>query len=505
MIPTEVKLTRKDFASDQTVRWCPGCGDYSILAQVQRVLPELGQPKENFVFISGIGCSSRFPYYMDTYGIHSIHGRAPTLASGLAVANPELTVFVITGDGDGLSIGGNHLIHAMRRNINLNIILFNNRIYGLTKGQYSPTSRQGSKTKSSPMGSIEQPINPIALAVASEGTFIARSLDAHPQHLGAMLKQAAEHPGISFVEVYQSCVIFNPMEWSGIHDRRTRDDHVLYLEHGKPMIFGKDRDKALVLRGFTPEIVNVADVDPDEILVHDATSKPLATLLASMEYPEYPAILGVFRDVHKPDYVSQLMDQVHKAQAEKGVGDLDTLYRNADLWTVEAHEVVDTDISGSVLLAHAEQYLEEVERSDAGKPSPIKDILLPNPVAALQPRTPITVEASSSLSRALRQMNLHNIGCLLITDAEDRLTGIFSERDVLNKVVGLVDDMTAVTVGEVMTPDPVTLRGDMPIAQALNMMSVQGFRHLPLVDDQGRPTGILSFRDVVTFLNRQID
>ena len=252
-------LTRKDFVSDQEVRWCPGCGDYAILAQMQRVLPELGIPREKIVFISGIGCSSRFPYYMNTYGVHSIHGRAPTLATGLNVVNPDLQIWVITGDGDGLSIGGNHLLHCLRRNVNLRVLLFNNRIYGLTKGQYSPTSLPGHKTKTSPLGSIEQSFNAISVALAAEGTFVARTVDVYQKHLAEILKRAAQHRGTAFVEIFQNCIVYNPNEWDLITEPSVRDDHVLHLEHGKPMIFGRERNKGIRLRGLHPEIVTLGE------------------------------------------------------------------------------------------------------------------------------------------------------------------------------------------------------------------------------------------------------
>lgn len=334
-IPLE--LTRKDFVSDQTVRWCPGCGDYAILAQMQKTLPELGIPREKIVFISGIGCSSRFPYYMNTYGIHSIHGRAPTLATGLAVTNPDLSIWVITGDGDGLSIGGNHLLHVMRRNVNLNIILFNNRVYGLTKGQYSPTSRRGFKTKSSPMGTIEQPINPVAIALASEATFVARSIDSHTQHLGEVLAAAAAHKGVSFVEVYQNCVIFNPDEWGPLEDKRERDDHMIYLEHGKPMVFGRNKDKGVRLNErFEPEVVQLGEqYTVNDLIVYDARSKALAMMISSMEHPYFPTPMGIIRQVSAPTYTEGLMAQIEAAQAQKGKGDLHKLYRAADLWEVK--------------------------------------------------------------------------------------------------------------------------------------------------------------------------
>jgi len=297
-LPLEsITLNKKDFVSDQEVRWCPGCGDYSILAQMQKVMPTIGVPREDIVFISGIGCSSRFPYYMNTYGIHSIHGRAPTLATGLAVANPELSVWVITGDGDGLSIGGNHLIHACRRNIDLNIILFNNRVYGLTKGQYSPTSRVGMKTKSSPMGSIDRPLEPLALALSAEASFVARTIDNNPKHLVEILTQAAAHKGTSFIEIYQNCLIFNKDEWNDFSNRKSREDHMLFVEHGQPMIFGVNKDKGVILRGLEPVIVDLGNgFKESDLLVHDAFSES-TTLAYILSHLEQPSVMGILRDV----------------------------------------------------------------------------------------------------------------------------------------------------------------------------------------------------------------
>ncbi len=497
-----VKLSRKDFVSDQTVRWCPGCGDYAILAQVQKVLPEIGVPKENIVFISGIGCSSRFPYYMDTYGIHSIHGRAPTLATGLAIANPELSVWVVTGDGDGLSIGGNHLIHALRRNVNLNIILFNNRIYGLTKGQYSPTSRQGHKSKSSPMGSLEQPLNPIALALAAEATFVARSIDANTKHLAEVLHEAAQHQGVSFVEVYQNCVIFNPTEWEGLDDRRVRDDNTIYLEHGKPMVYGKNNDKGIRLNGFKPEVVELGNgITEDDLVIHDETSTQLAYILSSMEYPEYPAPMGIIRRVDKMNYSDGLMAQVAQAQEAKGIGDLNTLYRSADSWTVEEREVVSITQTGHLSLELDDEYVDELDK-ESSHMTIIQDMMMEDTIGDLNPAVPITIDADASLAKAIRQMNAHNIGCLLVTDANDELMGIFTEQDVLRRVVGLVDDMATAVMSDYMTPDPIVLTSELPIAHAINLMSSHGFRHLPLVDENHRPEGIISFRDVVRHIKK---
>lgn len=333
----EPTLTRKDFVSDQEVRWCPGCGDYSILAQMQRVLPELGIQRENIVFISGIGCSSRFPYYMNTYGIHSIHGRAPTLATGLKVARPDLSVWVVTGDGDGLSIGGNHLIHCIRRNLDINILLFNNRIYGLTKGQYSPTSLPGHKTKSSPMGSVEQSFNPISVAIGAEATFVARTADRNTKHLAETLKRAAAHKGTSFVEIYQNCNIYNDGAWFHVTEGEGKTENALYLEHEQPMIFGKEKDKGIALRGWTPEVVDLGNgVNEEDLLKHDESldSSALAYLLSRMSHPEYPVPLGVFRCVDRPSYESQIIEQGEASVQQKGEGNLAAFFHGADTWTV---------------------------------------------------------------------------------------------------------------------------------------------------------------------------
>ncbi|MGD8330782.1 MAG: 2-oxoacid:ferredoxin oxidoreductase subunit beta [Acidobacteriota bacterium] len=333
---TPATVTRRDFVSSQEVRWCPGCGDYAILAQVQKTLPEQDIPRENIVFISGIGCSSRFPYYMNTYGIHSIHGRAPTLATGLKCARPDLQVWVVTGDGDALAIGGNHFLHALRRNMDLNILLFNNRIYGLTKGQYSPTSEIGKRTKSSPQGSIDNPVNPIGIAIGAEASFIARSVDVFQQHMSATLKRAAAHRGSTLVEIAQNCIIFNHGAWSHLTDPDQRADHVLFLEHGKPMRFGKTMQKGIRLNGLVPEVVLVEEVGEENLLVHDerAEEPTLAYLLSRMGPPHFPTPVGVFRAIDKPIYDELLMDQVHDAMA-KTPPDLDALYRRGETWVVE--------------------------------------------------------------------------------------------------------------------------------------------------------------------------
>jgi 2-oxoglutarate ferredoxin oxidoreductase subunit beta len=331
-------LTPQDFASDQDVRWCPGCGDYSILAQMKKVLPTLGVPPENMVFISGIGCSSRFPYYMNTYGMHSIHGRAPAVATGLKVCRPDLMVWVITGDGDGLSIGGNHLMHCIRRNLDLKIVLFNNRIYGLTKGQYSPTSPLGQVTKSTPVGSIDNPIHPLSVAIGCEATFVARSIDVHIKHLGMVLKRAAEHKGVSFVEVYQNCNVFNDGAFEWATDRQTKSDTTVELEHGKPLVFGKNRDKGIRQNGMQLEVVELGKgIEEDDLLFHDEklTEPSLAYLLSRMRHPEFPEPIGIFRDVQRPMYDECVNAQVAEARAKRGPGSLEALFNAGDTWNVE--------------------------------------------------------------------------------------------------------------------------------------------------------------------------
>lgn len=330
-------LSANDFASDQDVRWCPGCGDYAILAQMKKTLATLGIPREKLVFVSGIGCSSRFPYYMNTYGMHSIHGRAPAVATGLKTVRPDLSVWVITGDGDALSIGGNHLIHAIRRNLDINIILFNNRIYGLTKGQYSPTSPLGKITKSTPAGSLDNPLSALSLAIGCEATFVARTVDVYQAHLATTLRRAAEHRGTSFVEVYQNCVVFYDGAFEYAQAKDTRADTVLELQHGKPLVFGKNRDKGIRLNGLLPEVVAVdgSSENPD-LLVHDehAAEPSLAYLLSRLRQPDFPEVIGVLRDVERPVYDEQLNGQITRAVASVGEGDLDELFHSGETWTV---------------------------------------------------------------------------------------------------------------------------------------------------------------------------
>ena len=334
-----VKLTRNDFISDQDVRWCPGCGDYAILSQVQKVLAELEVPREQYVFISGIGCSSRLPYYVNTYGFHTIHGRAPAIATGVKACRPDLSVWVVTGDGDGLSIGGNHLIHALRRNVDLKILLFNNRIYGLTKGQYSPTSEFGKKTKSTPAGSIDYPINPISFALGTEATFVARTLDTDTQHMGQVLLQAGRHHGTAFVEIFQNCVIFNDEAFKDVTDREIRPEHCLTLEHGKPLRFGKNKDKGIRWHGTHPEVVTIGEggVTEADLIVHDEKNPDpaYAFMLSRLVLPEYPVPIGVFYAIEKPTYDQMLEAQVKKYQETMGRGSLKDLLNSGETWAIK--------------------------------------------------------------------------------------------------------------------------------------------------------------------------
>jgi len=331
-------LTKKDFVTPNDVRWCPGCGDYAILNAVQRTLPELGIPKEQFVVVSGIGCSSRFPYYMNTYGFHTIHGRAPTVATGVKVANPDLSVWMITGDGDGLSIGANHLLHLLRRNLDINVLLFNNRIYGLTKGQYSPTSEVGKKTKSTPLGSVDHPINPLLFALGSEATFVARTTDTDMKHMVETFKQAQAHKGTSFVEVFQNCVIFNNKTFDTVTSRDVKEDQVLSLEEGKPLIFGANRDKGIRLNGLDPEVVTLGDgIGQDDLLVHQPknSNSAYANILAQMTYPAFPTPVGVLRQLDgRETYEDALTQQIEHAQSV-GVENLQQLLTGKNSWVVE--------------------------------------------------------------------------------------------------------------------------------------------------------------------------
>jgi len=334
-MPTTLPLKKKDFVSDQDVRWCPGCGDYAILAAIQKTMPTLGLPKEKFMFVSGIGCSSRFPYYMNTYGFHTIHGRAPALATGIKCTNPDLSVWLITGDGDGLSIGGNHLLHVLRRNLDINILLFNNRIYGLTKGQYSPTSEVGKVTKSTPLGSLDAPVNPLRFALASEATFVARTYDTDVKHMSQIFTEAASHKGVSFIEILQNCVIFNDGAFEEQVAKKVRKEKLVYLEHGKPMTYGAAGNHGVKLNGFELEAASWDEGGevPSDVLVHDQTAEN-STLAYLLTQFDDPLPVGVFRKVERPTYDDGINAQVELAKSKKP-SDLAALYRSgANTWSV---------------------------------------------------------------------------------------------------------------------------------------------------------------------------
>jgi 2-oxoglutarate ferredoxin oxidoreductase subunit beta len=338
MTETETpRYTRADFQSDQEVRWCPGCGDYTILASVQTFLAEADLDREKVVFVSGIGCSSRFPYYMNTYGFHGIHGRAPAIASGIALANPDLSVWVITGDGDGLSIGGNHMIHAMRRNLNIKVLLFNNQIYGLTKGQYSPTSESGKRTKSSPAGALGTPFNPVSLALGAEASFVARTIDMDRAHTIEMLRRAYQHRGSAFIEIYQNCNVFNDKAFVELTGREERLENRIVLRHGKPVLFGPNNEHGVVIDGAIASVVDVAEVGLDALHVHDEHNPNPAAAFALSRLssgPHGPTPIGVFIDVERPRYEDGLQRQLSEAQSRRGPADLAELIRQTGTWTV---------------------------------------------------------------------------------------------------------------------------------------------------------------------------
>jgi len=333
-----VKLTLKDFSTDQEVRWCPGCGDYAILKTIQKLMPELDTPKENTVFVSGIGCSSRFPYYMETYGFHTIHGRAPAIATGVKLSNPELDVWVVTGDGDGLSIGGNHMLHVLRRNVDLQILLFNNEIYGLTKGQYSPTSQVGTRSPSTPDGSVDLPLRPCTFALGAGARFVARTIDTEAKHMTPVLKRAHAHKGASFVEIYQNCPVYNDGIFDYIKDKKSAADSRLVLAHGEPMLFGVDNQKGLRLNTATLQLEVVtlgeADVTIDDIMVHDETNLVLAQMLAALSTPDFPEAVGVLYCKQEESYESSVYEQIKTVRAKKGVVDFNEVLRRGHTWTV---------------------------------------------------------------------------------------------------------------------------------------------------------------------------
>ena len=505
-------LKRQDFISDQDVRWCPGCGDYTILFAVQNALAKIGrQPHEN-VFVSGIGCSSRFPYYMDTYGFHTVHGRAATIASGVKCANPELTVWMISGDGDSLSIGANHLMHILRRNIDVNILLINNRIYGLTKGQYSPCSEQGKITKTSPFGSIEQPVNPLRFALAAQATFVARTNDADTKHMAATFQRAAAHKGTSFVEIYQNCKIFNDGIYKDIYDRTVRDDRLIYIEDGKPMIFGKLKNQGLTLNGIEPAIT---EFDPEagppaELIKHDekVESATLAYLLTQLDYPEFPVAMGVLRDVEAPVYEDQMYAQVAAAKEKFGEGTLKDLFRRgAETWTIEAAKAEGEGVTGHLEHVEAsdeigeekESYEADIEQ-DAVEVGAMEKLLAGVPLAEIpgQAET-IVVPRTTTVAEAVKRMCSGDaLGTVLVEGEGGSIAGIVTERDLLLRLPAGVD-LGAVIVAQIMTPNPETLLASDSVAHALNFMGSRNYRRIPVEGESG--VKVLSIDDVLDFIH----
>jgi len=505
-------LTRKDFVSSSEVRWCPGCGDYAVLNAVQNVLPRLGIPKEKYVFISGIGCSSRFPYYLDTFGFHSIHGRAPTIATGVKVANPELSVWVVTGDGDGLSIGGNHLVHALRRNLDMNIILLNNRIYGLTKGQYSPTSVKGQITKTSPYGVIDEPLNPLRIALASEATFVGRAVDTDPKHITEVLEAGAEHKGTAFVEILQTCVIFNKDAWKDISGRSCREDRLLLLEQGKPLIFGEKRNKGIMMKDCShPAVVTIGEqgVTEKDLIVHDMHREDTtyASMLTQMEYPDFPLPVGVYRAVKKPVYEEELVEQIKSVTALKGRRNLKALLRGSEYWTVSDKGKTIQRSSGISSLANDEsQVMDEQVRAALKSTDPLTASLKTKVgrifydydyrrVKILAPR--------DSISKAIANFTAHRIECILVGD-ERRLYGILSERDIIQNVVLTSIDRDRQPVSSIMRPINEIMDESNSIGDVINILSISGHRHVPIrLKDGG--FGLVTIRQILRFIHETVE
>jgi 2-oxoglutarate ferredoxin oxidoreductase subunit beta len=507
---TELEVLKPaDFASDQDVRWCPGCGDYSILAQMKKMLPSLGIEREKIVFVSGIGCSSRFPYYLNTYGVHSIHGRAPAIATGLKSVRPDLKVFVITGDGDGLSIGGNHLMHTIRRNLDINIILFNNRIYGLTKGQYSPTSPLGKVTKSTPVGSIDNPLHPLSIAIGCEASFVARSIDVNIKHLTDTLFRAANHKGTAFIEVYQNCNVFNDGAWEYATDRALKTDNVLELEHGKPLIFGKNRDKGIRLNGLEPEVVELGKgISEDDLLFHDEkTPEPsLAYLLSRLRHEDgFPEPIGVFRAVDRPKYDEELNRQVSDAIAKKGRGDLGKLFNSGETWTITPSVVKPPKElpKDDTVLEEASGKLVPIDEKPP-QLSPAEKSLEKDQVSDLARRRHVVVTADVPVGDVLKQLVDNRVGCAVVVENGQKVVGIFSERDALVKINTDFATLRQKPVADFMTRNPETLKADAKIAFAVQRMDLGGYRHVPIVDDAGALQGVISVRDILNYLTQRM-
>lgn len=508
MATAEQTLTKKDFTPDAEPRWCPGCGDYAILNTIQKVFPGLGIPRENFVVVSGIGCSSRFPYYMDTYGFHTLHGRAPTVATGVKAANPDLSVWMVTGDGDGLSIGGNHLMHMMRRNPDIKVLLFNNRIYGLTKGQYSPTSKPGLVTKSSPLGSFEEPINPLALAIASQASFVARTMDNNPKHMTEVFQAAAAHKGTAMIEIFQNCVIFNDKTFEPVIGRQNREQQVLFLKDGEPLNFGKDGESGIVFDGTKPRIIASADGTP---AIHREVNDDhaLAYAMAEMSYPDFPTPMGILRRVERPTFEEGLHHQIKFQTEKKGEGDLQSLIRGNDFWEVQAdgarkvQSIADED---SFLVIEEAQIADELSEEDQRLVNdPMAKILntrLEEILDFFGYSHSFTVQKDESIDQAVESLKRSGHASLLVLDG-DNIAGIFTERDLLFKVIDRVERPDITPVSSVMTETPEVVASWFTLGQALHTMSEGGFRHLPVKRAQGR-LSLISIKGVLAYIHKKV-
>lgn len=504
-------LTRKDFISSSDVRWCPGCGDYAILNAVQNVLPGLGIPKEKFVFVSGIGCSSRFPYYMNTYGFHSIHGRAPAIATGIKVANPDLSVWVMTGDGDGLSIGGNHFLHTLRRNVDINIILFNNRIYGLTKGQYSPTTPQGFTTKTSPMGTLELSINPISVAIASEATFVARTIDNNPKHMKEILTQAALHKGVSFVEVFQNCVIFNNNAWSEIAGRDVRDERILFLEHGKPLKFGKDSNKGVKVNGSHLEIVPL-DKDSEnhkDIAVHDMTrdDPSYAYQLSQLTYPEYPTPVGIFRKVERDSYEKLVAKQISTAISIDGRRNAQRLLKGDNYWTVsdggkKFKMNIGTDIGFTEELKIMEEQAKEMLKTTKDPLTAILRTPIGEVYHEFGHKRALVVSVNDSITKVISYFQSNKVSAILCS-YNNRLVGLLTDRDIVMNVVLSSMDWDTTKVSYIMRPSFDLLSETNTVGDVINVLALSRGRDVPLLLKSG-DYGIISTTQILWFIHQRL-
>ncbi len=502
-------LTRKDFISEADVRWCRGCGDYAILNAVQNVLPELGIPKEKFVFVSGIGCSSRFPYYMNTYGFHTIHGRAPAIATGIKVANPDLSVWVVTGDGDGLSIGGNHFIHTLRRNVNINIILFNNRIYGLTKGQYSPTSPRGYKTKSSPFGSLELSLNPISLAIASEATFVARTVDNNPKHMKEVFMQAAKHKGVSFVEVFQNCVIFNNNAWSEITGRDVRDERLIFLEHGKPLKFGKQKNKGIRNTCDGLQVVTLSKENKtNDLLVHNQTKDDpsYAYQLSQMMYPEYPTPIGVFRAVERESYERLVTQQIQQAISYDGRRNVHRLLKGDNYWQVSDNgKSIEMKVGGDSHFSEELRIMEERAIEMLKSKDPLTAILS-TPIGEVYHefghKRSLVIQANDSITKAISFFKSHKVTSMLVA-YKDRLVGLLTDRDIVLNVVLSNMDWDTTSVSQIMRPSFDLISEINTVGDAINVLALSRGRNIPIKLGSG-DYGLVTTRQILWFIHRRL-